>query len=188
MSVINFVCNDAQKEELKAGVWEIIREHYLSTAFPNSNCEFTYEGKDVYRPRMEELMQSELCHIEETDEGIAVDFDSTEDAGDSIAMSVYGTDMGYSDQGLTYLFPVFKKIAEKFPEICFEADTECIDKWVEAYNHFSYDGNVLTVDGIDVKKYDLVMAHMSPFANPEQIAEETGLSAQDVTEIIETFC
>ncbi len=188
MSVINFVCNNEQKEEVKAGVWEIIREHYLSTVFPNSNVEFEYEGKNAYRPRMEELMKSELCRLEDTEDGLTVDFDSTEDAGMSIAASVYGTGMGYSDQGLTYLFPVFKKIAEKFPGICFEADTECIDKWVEAYNHFSYNGSMLTVDGIDVKKYDLVMKHMSPFADPEQIAEETGLSVQDVTEIIETFC
>lgn len=188
MSIIKFVCTDAQKEEVRAGVWEIIREHYLSTAFPNSNCKFTYEGKDVYRPRMEELMKSDLCTIEETEDGIAVDFDSTEDAGDSIAESVYGTDMGYSDQGLTYLFPLFKKIAEKFSGICFDADTECVNKWAESYNHFAYDGSVLTVDGIDVKKYDLVMANMSFDPDPEQIAEATGLSAQEVAEIMDAFC
>lgn len=187
MSEIRFVCSDSQKEEVKAGVWELIREHYLSTVFPNSNVQFEYKGKPHYRP-LEKLMESELCKVEETDEGITVDFDSTEDAGDSIAESVYGTDMGYSDQGLTYLFPLFKKIVEKFPDICFAADTECIDKWVEAYNHFEYDGNVLTVDGTDVKKYDLVMANMSFDADPEQIAEATGLSADEVAEIIETFC
>lgn len=188
MSVVNFICSDTQKKELKAGVWELIREHYLSTVFPNSNVEYEYEGKDVYRPRMEILMQDELCKIQVSEDGITVEFDSTEDAGFSIAASVYCTGMGYSDQGLTYLFPLFKKIAEEFSNICFEADTECVDKWVETYNHFSYDGNVLTVDGIDVKKYDLVMANMSPFAEPEQIASETGLSVDDVIEIIETFC
>ncbi len=188
MSTINFICSDTQKKNLKAGVWEIIREHYLSTAFPNSNVEFKYEGKDVYRPRMEELMKDGLCTIEENDSGITVEFDSTEDAGFSIAQSVYGTDMGYSDQGLTYLFPVFKIIAEKFSDICFEADTECINEWAESYNHFAYDGSVLTVDGIDVKKYDLVMANMSFDADPEQIADATGLSVDDVIEIIEEFC
>ncbi len=188
MSIINFVCSDTKKEDLKNSVWELIREHYLSTVFPNSNCKFTYEGKDVYRPRMEELMQNGLCTIEETGDGITVEFDSTEDAGDSIAESVYGTDMGYSDQGLTYLFPLFKKIAEKFSDICFDADTECIDKWAESYNHFAYDGSVLTVDGIDVKKYDLVMANMSFDPDPEKIAEATGLSPDEVAEIMETFC
>ncbi len=188
MSTINFICSDTRKEELKTGVWNIVREHYLSTAFPNSNVKFEYEGKDVYRPRMDQLMQDELCRIDDTDSGITVEFDSTEDAGFSIAASVYGTDMGYSDQGLTYLFPLFKKIAGEFSDVCFEADTECVDKWVEAYNHFAYDGNVLTVDGIDVAKYDLVMANMSPFADPEEIAKETGLSVDEVSEIIETFC
>ncbi len=188
MSTISFVCSDLQKEELKAGVWELIREHYLGTVFPNSNVEYKNEGVDVYKERMGELMKAELCTISDSDDGITVEFDSTEDAGHSIAMSVYGTNMGYSDQGLTYLFPLFKKIAEKFSSICFEADTECIDEWAEAYNHFAYDGSVLTVDGVDVEKYDLVMEHMSPFADPEEIAKETGLSVDDVTEIIETFC
>lgn len=188
MSEIKFVCTDAQKEELKAGVWELIREHYLSTAFPNSNVEYEREGNDVYQSRMDELMQRELCKIEDTDEGITVEFDSTEDAGYSIATSVYGTDMGYSDQGLTYLPPLFKAIVEKFPAICFEADTECIDNWAEAYNHYEYDGDVLTMDGVDMVKYELVMKHMSPFASPEEIAKETGLSIDEVTEIIEEFC
>ncbi len=188
MSVINFVCNENVKNEVKEGVWEIIREHYLSTVFPNSNVKFTYEGKGVYRPRMEELMKAELCTVSDTDDGVSVEFDSTEDAGNAIAATVYGTGMGYSDQGVTHLFPVFKKIVEKFPGVCFESDTECINEWAETYYHFGYNGEVLTVDGIDVKKYDLVMAHMSPFAEPEQIAEETGLSVDEVAEIIETFC
>ncbi len=188
MSTITFNCTDSQKEALKAGIWEIIREHYLSTVFPNSNVQYENEGKAVYRDRISKLMEAELCTVSDEDEGIIVEFDSTEDAGYSIAASVYGTDMGYSDQGLTYLFPLFKQIAEKFNGICFEADTECIDKWVKAANHFSYDGNTLTVDGIDIKKYDLVMANMSPFAQPEEIANETGLSVDDVMEIIETFC
>ncbi len=188
MSVINFACSEAERDTLKAGVWEIIREHYLSTVFPNSNVEFEYKGRAHYREDMENLMKAELCRIEFTDEGMAVDFDSTEDAGFAIAENVYGTGMGYSDQGVTYLNPVFKKIAEKFPGICFESDTECINEWAETYYHFGYDGAVLTIDGVDMKKYDLVMSHMSPFADPEQIAEETGLSVDDVTEIIETFC
>ena len=188
MSTITFVCSDNQKEALRSGVWELILEHYLGTAFPNSNEEYEREDEEVYRERMDQLMQAELCKINDTDDGVEVEFDSTEDAGFSIASSVYGTGMGYSDQGLTYLFPLFKEIAKKFNTICFEADTECIDKWVEIYNHFAYDGTTLTVEGIDVAKYDLVMSKMSPFADPEEIAKETGLSVDDVEEIIETFC
>ena len=47
MSVIKFVCSDAKKEEVKAGVWELIREHYLSTAFPHTNAQFTYEVAEI---------------------------------------------------------------------------------------------------------------------------------------------
>lgn len=188
MSVINFVCSDTQKKEVKEGIRELIREHYLSTAFPNSNSEYKEEGKDVYRSRMEELMKEELCTVEDTESGITVEFDTTEDAGFSIASAVYGTDMGYSDQGLTYLPPLFRAIVEKFPAICFEADTECVDNWAESYNHYEYDGNVLTMDGVDMAKYELVVKHMSPFATPEGIAEETGLSLDEVTEIMENFC
>lgn len=182
MSIIKFVCTDERKEDIKSGVFDIIREHYLSTAFPNTNAVYENEGKDVYRARLDELMRTELCSIDETEDGIAVEFDSTEDAGSSIAQNVYGTGMGYSDEGLTYLIPLFKSIAEKFPDICFEADTECIDSWVESYDHYSYDGDVLTINGIDVNKYVLVTENM--FLSPEEIAEKTGLAIDDVMEII----
>jgi len=182
MSTIKFICNDTQYENLKTGVWSLILEHYLSSAFPNTNANYEHEGKDVYRERMHQLMLTELCHIEACEDGIIVDFDSTEDAGFSIAKSVYGTEMDYSDQGLTFLLPLFKNIVENFPDICFDADTECIDNWVEAYDHFSYDGNILTQNGIDADKYELVMANM--FLSPEEIAEKTGLSFDEVMEII----
>lgn len=182
MSIINFVCSDAQKEELKSGVWYLIKEHYLSTAFPNTNVKYDKEGKDVYRARLDELMRDELCRIDDTENGIAVEFDSTEDAGCAIAERVYGTDMGYSDEGLTYLLPLFKNIAEKFGDVCFEADTECMDKWVEAYNHYGYDGVLLTIDGVDTAKYELVMENM--FLSPEEIAEKTSLPLDAVMEII----
>lgn len=188
MSTIKFVCPEEQKEALKSGVWELIREHYLSTVFPNSNDIVEYKGKAFYRGPVDELMKADLCTLTDTDDGLVVEFDSTEDAGMSIAQSVFGSFMGYSDQGLTYLFPVFKKIVKQFPDISFEADTECVDKWVEHYFHFSYNGSVLTVEGIDVAKYDLVMENMSPFAQPEQLAQTTGLSVDEVLEILETFC
>ena len=140
------------------------------------------EGKEVYRARIDALMLDELCSIADGEDSIAVEFDSTEDAGFAIAERVYGTGMGYSDEGLTCLPPLFKNIAKEFPGICFEADTECIDKWAEAYDHFSFDGNVLTINGIDIEKYELFMENM--FLSPEEIAEKTGLSFDDVMEII----
>ena len=60
MSAITFVCNDSQKTILKSGVWEIIKDHYLGTVFPNSNAEYENEGEEVYRARMDTLMQEEL--------------------------------------------------------------------------------------------------------------------------------
>ena len=45
MSAITFVCNDSQKTILKSGVWEIIKDHYLGTVFPNSNAEYENEGE-----------------------------------------------------------------------------------------------------------------------------------------------
>ncbi len=182
MSIINFICDNTKKEALKAGMWELIREHYLSTAFPNTNAEYSRESKEVYRARLDELMRETLCRIDDTENGVAVEFDSTEDAGCSIASSVYGTQMGYSDQGLTYLMPLFRNIAEKFSDVLFEADTECVDNWVKAYNHYSYDGATLTIDGIDAVKYEQVIGNM--FLSPEEIAEKTGISLDEVMEIV----
>jgi len=188
MSMITFHCTDAQRDALKTGIWALIRDHYLSTVFPNSNVSYDHEGEAVYRERLSTLMEAQLCTLSEDDEGIQVEFDSTEDAGYAIAESVYGTAMGYSDQGLTYLFPLFKAIAAQFGDIPFEADTECYDEWAESSNHFSYDGDTLTVDGFDIRAYDRVMEHLSPMADPEAIAQRTGLSVEEVEAIIETFC
>ncbi|MEE0965551.1 MAG: hypothetical protein U0L85_00705 [Bacilli bacterium] len=91
-------------------------------------------------------MKNELCKIEDTDDGICVEFDSTEDAGNSIASEVYGTGMGYCDLGLTYLKPLFNKIVKTFPNITFEADCECYDNWVSEEYHCSYDGENFTTD------------------------------------------
>lgn len=140
MSIIYFQCEPNRKEELQTGVWKILQEHYLSSVYPNTHVEYEDEGDDVYSERMDILMKEELCTVTDTEDGICVEFDSTEEAGFSIAGSVYGTDMGYSDDGLTYLKPVFEAIIKAFPDVCFEADCECWDKWISEEYHCSYDG------------------------------------------------
>ena len=104
------------------------------------------EGKEVYAARLNELMEKELCKVEETEEGISVEFDSTEDAGFSIADNVYGTNMGYSDNGLTFLKPVFDELMKQMPDVCFEAECECSDSWVCEEYSCSYDGEIFECD------------------------------------------
>ena len=140
MSIISFKCEKEKKESVKEKVWEILRNHYFTTVSPNTRVKYEYEGDDVYLKRLDELMRDELCKIEDTAEGICVEFDSTEDAGFSIADEVYGTGMGYCDDGLTYLKPMFEKIIKELPDICFEAHCECDDKWVSEEYDCSYDG------------------------------------------------
>lgn len=184
MSTIRFFCSEDQKEGLKTGVWKIVQDHYLKTAHPNSNADYKDEGIEVYRARMDQLMSAELCKAEDTEDGITVEFDSTEDAGCAIAENVYGTGMGYSDEGLTFLIPLFKGIVKEFPHIRFEADTECYDDWVSAENLYAYDGVTLTMDGIDVAKYELVMENGGGFFSPDEIAKKTGLSIDEIEEIL----
>jgi hypothetical protein len=146
MSVINFRCTSEQKEDVKKKVWNILHEHYSSTVFPNTRVKYEDEGEDVYSSRLNKLMESELCKVEDTEEGIQFEFDSTEDAGFSIASAVYGTGMGYSDDGLTFLKPVFDALLKELPEICFEAECECYDKWVSEEYSCSYDGTNFECD------------------------------------------
>ena len=75
-----------------------------------------------------------------------MEFDSTEDAGFMIASSVYGTGMGYSDEGLTFLKPVFDAFMEQMPDVCFEGECECCDKWVCEEFSCSYDGENFECD------------------------------------------
>ena len=122
MSVINFKCSPEMREEVKTKCWNILQEHYFGSVFPNTRVEYKHEGKDVYLQRLNELMQAELCKVDDTEDGVRVEFDSTEDAGFSIASGVYGTGMGYSDDGLTFLKPVFDELMKELPDICFDAD------------------------------------------------------------------
>jgi hypothetical protein len=146
MSVINFKCAPDKKEFVKNTCWEIIRAHYFDTVYPNTNVEYKNEGKEVYLERLNELMKTELCKTEETEDGLRFEFDSTEDAGFSIAMGVYGTGMGYSDNGLTFLRNIFKNLMTEMPEILFEAECECSDNWVCEEYTITYDGDCLSGD------------------------------------------
>jgi len=146
MSTIAFVCDAESKDTIKAGVWEILRAHYLRTVFPNTKVKYEKEGKEVYLSRLDSIKDS-LCSFTDTDDGVTVEFDVTEDAGFAIVNGVYHTSMGYSDEGLTYVDPIFKEVVKRFPEVCFEADVECDDGYSCFDLHFSYDGKTLTSDG-----------------------------------------
>ena len=146
MSVINFKCSPEQRDDVKKKCWSAIHKHYINSVFPNSNVQYKKEGKDVYSSRLDDLMTVELCKIEDTEEGISVEFDTTEDAGFSIASAVYGTNMGYCDEGLTFLKTLFDDIVQALPEIPFEAECECYDEWVSEEYSCSYDGKTLTGD------------------------------------------
>ena len=140
MSNILFKCENERKEEVKKTFWKILHDHYANSVFPNTRIKYDHEGWEVYDKRLDELMEAELCKVECTDDGVRFEFDSTEDAGFSIAGSVYGTGMGYSDDGLTYLKPMFDALIEQMPDVCFEAECECYDKWVSDEYECSYDG------------------------------------------------
>lgn len=140
MSVILFKCSSEKKEDVKKNVWGILHKHYSESVYPNTRVQYKYEGDEIYASRLHDLMKASLCKIEDDDNGIKVEFDSTEDAGFEIASSVYGTGMGYSDEGLVYLKPVFDAFIEIMPDIPFEGDCECCDKWTCEEYHCSYDG------------------------------------------------
>ena len=146
MSIVLFKCEDKFKEELKIGVFKILHKHYLNTVSPNTHVKYKDEGEGVYSHRLNELMKTNLCNIEDTDNGISLEFDSTEEAGFLIADSVYETSMGYSDDGLTYLKPLFDNFIKEFPEICFEAECQCYDKWISEEYNCSYDGKTFECD------------------------------------------
>ena len=167
MSTITFQCNEAEKTILKAGLLEIITNHYFTTVRPNTNAKYENEGEAVYRDRLGKLVNDRLCSFEETDEGMVVEFDSTEDAGFAIADEVYHTSMGYSDNGLTWIDPLFQSIVSRFPNIAFEADTECADSWVYEESHYSYDGEVLTKDGEELEDDPSASAVDSEEDSPE---------------------
>ena len=101
MSVIHFTCEPERREELKTGVWAIVREHYLTTVYPHmmdSKNGEKKESEEIYIERLNELMKTNLCVVNETEEGLDFEFDSTEDAGFFIADDVYQTGPRYMVQ------------------------------------------------------------------------------------------
>lgn len=151
MSTIRFNADKSEQSFLKRGVWDMVKEHYFTSVYPNTLVKFDYEGEDIYLERLEKLMQEELCEFKEEDDCLIFEFDSTEDAGFSIADSVYHTPMGYSDNGLTYLDGLFVNIARAFPNITFESETECSDEWVCYEPHYAYDGKKLRKNGKSIR-------------------------------------
>ena len=154
MSTISFQCTEDEKAALRIGVLDILRNHYFTTVHPNTNAKYEREADAIYLTRLDLLIKEKLCSIEETENGLVVEFDSTEDAGFAIVDEVYHTTMGYSDNGLTFIDPIFEGIVKAFPNISFEADTECADNWVYEENHYSYDGANLTKDGLAIDDED----------------------------------
>jgi hypothetical protein len=177
MTTINFICDENQKSKVKNGVWEIIRKHYFETVTPNSNVEYEDEGEKVYLERLDELMKSTLCKISDNEKGFLFSFDSTDEAGYAIASDVYGTNMGYHDEGLTFVNTIFKDIVKRFNDVVFDAHAECCDEYIDLEFDFSYDGKTLKINSIDIDKYDEIMKMMSPFADIEEIAKKTGVSS-----------
>ena len=184
MSTITFICDETQKESIKKGVWSIIKEHYFESAFPNSDAEYESEGDEIYLERLDNLMKNSLCQIEDTDSGISVTFDSTEDAGSSIASEVYGTSMGYSDDGLTDIVPVFEEIFEQFPSVPFNAHAECVDEWIGQEYDVSSDGVTLKINSIEIQVYYRIFELMEAGKDIEEISEETGVPEEEIEELL----
>ena len=178
MSIINFTYVEDNKQDVINGVWEIIKEHYFSTAIPSSRTQYEYEGKDIYLERLEELMKSELCEVDDTDDGFYIAFDSTEDAGFAIVRDVYKTGGGYNDNGLTFVNHIFTAIVKKYPDIVFDAECVCIDNWVDMECNFSYDGKTLKINDVEYEKYIKFMDNVDAYTDVEALAEEVGITAE----------
>ncbi len=182
MSIIVFRCQEDDKERVKNAVLKILRDHYYNTVFPNTNVNYDNEGDEVYLSRLDELMNTGLCNVNDTEDGVAVEFDSTEDAGFSIANDVYHTGMGYSDQGLTFVDPIFEKIVAELPGIPFEADTDCSDRWVEEQSHYAYDGDTLLKNGLDFNLIQNVNELAEDGLSLKKIAEQLNVPLEDLME------
>lgn len=181
MSVIKFVCTEEQKENIIKGVWDIVKAHYFRAATPNNTIDYEDEGEEVYLDRLDDLMHDELCAVANEDNGFSFTFDSTEDAGMSIADIVYGTEMGYCDDGLTYVNTIFETIVERYKDISFEAHCECYDSWVSIECDFSYDGKILKINDVDYEKYKEFMGKMDEIgfeADIETLVEEVGITPE----------
>ena len=175
MSVISFICKEEDRDALKEGVRKALRDHYFLTVLPNSNVKYENEGKDVYLARLDELMNNSLCSITDTEDGISVEFDLTEDAGYQITSEVYHTSMGYNDNGLSEINMLFEKIIKAFPKATFESDYVLDDGYSYEESHYSYNGKKLLKNGLDYKLFDQIYEMMYNGRSMEQIAKKLGI-------------
>ena len=180
MSVIEFDCHGPEKNDVKNGVWKIIQDHYFQTVFPNSKVRYEDEGKEVYLDRLSGLMKNSLCKAYDKDGGVAIEFDFTEDAGFQITSEVYHTSMGYNDNGLSEVVPVFEKIIELFPGVTFESDIEIDDGENYKQQHYYYDGQELTCNGLNYKIIDQLYEMMAEGVDMDDMAEKLGISFDDL--------
>ena len=95
MSTIYFECKNETKEALAKKVFEIIKDHYFETVEPPVGTSREAENDETYITRLTQLMNDMLYKTSDSDEGIVVEFDTTEDAGFAIAENVYKTSNGY---------------------------------------------------------------------------------------------
>ncbi len=89
--------------------------------------------------------------------------------------------MGYCDDSLTFVNPIFEKIVEKYKDICFEAECECYDSWVSIESCFSYDGETFKINGVEYAKYQAFMNKLNDKgfdADVDAIAEEIGIDVE----------
>lgn len=183
MSTIKFTCDESQKESIKKGVWSILKNHYFTSAIPNTNVEYEDEGDEVYLVRLDDLMKDRLCQVEDTGSGISVTFDSTEEAGFSIASEVYGTSKGYGDNGLTSIESVFEEIFEQFPSVPFDAHAKCADKWRCVEYDVSSDGLMLKINSVEIQVYHKIFELTRTGKNIETISKKTGVPVEQIEKL-----
>ena len=188
MGTININCEKDKAELVKKTVFNIIRSHYLDTVYPNSNIEYEDEGKDVYEERMTDLMNRSLFSCEENDEGLVIEFDTTDDAGFFIADEVYHTNMGYNDNGLFSLDDIFKNIVKDLPENRFEADCECESSNYYEQMTFSFDGNDLLKNGIGLEIYQEASDLLYDGVSFEDVSERLNVSIDDLENAFPDLC
>ena len=149
MSTIYFECKNETKEALAKKVFEIIKDHYFETVEPPVGTSREAENDETYITRLTQLMNDMLYKTSDSDEGIVVEFDTTEDAGFAIAENVYKTSNGYRDYGLLNVGLVLDKIVKEFPDVEFHADVYVQDKNYEEECTYDYDGTYLSKNGLE---------------------------------------
>lgn len=144
MSTIYFECDSEIKNQISKSVFQIVKQHYLNTVAPPPDKTFERESDEVYDSRMEQLMKDQLYRSSDSEEGVTVEFDSTEDAGYAIAENVYKTGNRYRDYGLTNVGVLLEEITHQFENVKFTAEIYIQDKYVDEECTYVYDGEKLS--------------------------------------------